>query len=105
MHSLALHGAAFLFSGHGSGCKYYSYEQMLTENDPFSAISLLMGCSSVRMGSEAGWVYLGAPVYYLMNAAPVVVGCLWDVSDGDLDRMTKFMLNTVMVGERGACDS
>ena len=74
MHSLALHGAAFLFSGHGSGCKYYSYEQMLTENDPFSAISLLMGCSSVRMGSEAGWVYLGAPVYYLMNAAPVVVG-------------------------------
>ncbi|KAM7458087.1 hypothetical protein BLSTO_01148 [Blastocystis sp. subtype 1] len=94
----ALHGPAFLYSGHGSGAKYYSYEQMLAETEPFSAVSLLMGCSSLRMGTRGNWTHIGAPLYYALNRCPVVVGCLWDVSDGDLDRMTKFMLNSVMVG-------
>ena len=75
------------------------YEQMLAETEPFSAVSLLMGCSSLRMGTRGNWTHIGAPLYYALNRCPVVVGCLWDVSDGDLDRMTKFMLNSVMVGK------
>ena len=32
-------------------------------------------------------------LYYLLKQAPAVVGCLWDVSDGDLDRITHSLLS------------
>ncbi|KNB42849.1 hypothetical protein JH06_3673 [Blastocystis sp. subtype 4] len=28
------------------------------------------------------------------------IGCLWDVSDGDLDRMTRFIIDTLVSSEK-----
>lgn len=153
--------------GHGSGSAYCSIESML-EGPSIRAISFLLGCSSVRLGTfdpansakkevredkrensegskslmkeenlkgfenaerytdskcvsksnhsidqKALTVSLDSQsssnpnqlsltlsipslrltridtvLYYLLQQAPIVVGCLWDVSDGDLDRIT-----------------
>ena len=92
----ALHSHALLYIGHGSGSKYYSHESMLS--DPaISAQAFLMGCSSVRMGLAGCCVRLESPLYYLLLGCPIMVGCLWDVSDGDLDRMTRYILEALMV--------
>lgn len=32
------------------------------------------------------------------------IGCLWDVSDGDLDRMTRVIVDALAVGEGRKCE-
>lgn len=89
----AFRGEALLYAGHGSGAKYFSHESMLGQRG--APLGLLMGCSSGTHGVAWGGGAAETPLYYLVLRAPVVVGvtrgdeeigCLWDVSDGDLDR-------------------
>ena len=42
--------SGYLYMGHGSGAAYCSHESML-EGSPIRAISFLLGCSSVRLGT------------------------------------------------------
>ena len=103
----AFRGEALLYAGHGSGAKYFSHESMLGQRG--APLGLLMGCSSARMGLRGEAVRAETPLYYLVLRAPVVVGetrgdeeigCLWDVSDGDLDRVTRVIVDALAVGER-----
>lgn len=86
-----MHQEGYIYIGHGSGSMYCSNESLLN-NQCITAISFLMGCSSVRMGVMHQYTHIDSVLYYCLNKAPAVVGCLWDVSDGDLDRITKSLL-------------
>lgn len=45
-----------------------------------------MGCSSAKLIEEGAYEPHGVVKSYLMAGAPAVVGCLWDVTDRDVDR-------------------
>lgn len=75
----------------------FSPEQVADENvvtqKPL-ALSLLMGCSSARH-YRFGAISQGfsTPHHYLIGGAPGVVGTLWDVLSGEIDRFTAAALD------------
>ncbi|VDO31266.1 unnamed protein product [Haemonchus placei] len=75
----------FFYMGHGSGSRYFS-RRVICENT-VNAVSVLMGCGSVRM-TPYGWGMDGkSSVYdYTVAQCPSIVGCLWTVTDGEIDR-------------------
>lgn len=58
-----------------------------------AALVLLMGCSSARMSGSALSDSFGLPYAYLSAGAGCVLGCLWDVTDADIDRLTARFLD------------
>ena len=73
-----------LYFGHGSGGQYIR-SRTIRELD-HCAVALLMGCSSAKLKEEGAYEPHGVVKSYLMAGAPAVVGCLWDVTDRDIDR-------------------
>ena len=51
-----------------------------------------MGCSSGRLSLRGDYEPVGAVLSYLMAASPAAVANLWDVTDGDIDRFSKTVL-------------
>ncbi|KAL4002148.1 Peptidase C50 family protein [Acanthocheilonema viteae] len=82
----------FFYMGHGSGGKYFGRSTVLRSN--IRAVSLLMGCSSVRITYEGeGFDGRGAIYDYIIAKCPCVVGCLWMVTDGEIDRVLLALLD------------
>ena len=51
------------------------------------AVAILMGCSSVRLIHEGrGYDGLCPAHNYAISGSPCVVGCLWMVTDGEIDK-------------------
>ncbi|VDK85285.1 unnamed protein product [Cylicostephanus goldi] len=75
----------FFYMGHGSGSRYFS-RRLISENT-INAVAILMGCGSVKL-TPFGWGMDGkSSVYdYTVAKCPSVVGCLWTVTDGEIDR-------------------
>ncbi|KAE9415767.1 hypothetical protein Angca_007654 [Angiostrongylus cantonensis] len=75
----------FFYMGHGSGSRYFG-RRVISEST-INAVSVLMGCGSVRL-TTLGWGMDGkSSVYdYTVAQCPSVVGCLWTVTDGEIDR-------------------
>ncbi|CAN1263569.1 ESP1 [Linum perenne] len=55
-----------------------------------------MGCSSGCLTLTGSYIPEGAPLYYLLAGSPVVVSNLWQVTDKDIDRFSKAMLDAWM---------
>ncbi|CAI0439204.1 unnamed protein product [Linum tenue] len=55
-----------------------------------------MGCSSGSLTITGSYTPKGAPLYYLLAGSPVVVSNLWEVTDKDIDRFSKTMLDSWM---------
>lgn len=56
------------------------------------AASLLMGCSSGSLTLNGYYVPQGIPLSYLKAGSPVIVANLWEVTDKDIDRFGKAIL-------------
>ena len=69
--SSAFRESAFLYAGHGSGSKYFGHENMLLLDK--APLSLLMGCSSVKMGMKGRWIRMETPLYYMILQSPATV--------------------------------
>ncbi|XP_043273474.1 separin [Venturia canescens] len=80
-----------MYSGHGSGIQYLPGEKI--ERLRVRAIVLLFGCSSVKLYPTGGrFPPYGISNQYLIACSPCMLGMLWEVTDGDIDRMTaRFM--------------
>ena len=59
-----------------------------------------MGCSSVRLGTKGKVIHLASGFYYLVKNCYFMLGCLWDVGDIDIDRITKKILEVLLVRDR-----
>lgn len=83
----------YMYCGHGTGVAFMSPRRFeRVENAP---TILLMGCSSAKpdnLGIEDEESN-GAAIDFLIRGAPAVVGTLWDVSDGEIDRFTLSLLS------------
>ncbi|PUZ77833.1 hypothetical protein GQ55_1G405300 [Panicum hallii var. hallii] len=82
----------FLYFGHGSGTQYVSGKEIEKLNN--CAAALLMGCSSGTLHCKGSYAPRGAPLSYLFAGSPAVIANLWDVSDKDIDRFSKALLNS-----------
>ncbi|PON60261.1 Peptidase C50, separase [Parasponia andersonii] len=93
----------FIYFGHGSGAQYIPrHEIQKLEN---CAATLLMGCSSGSLTLNGCYVPHGTPLSYLLAGSPVIVANLWDVTDKDIDRFGKAMLNAWLKERLGASSS
>ena len=81
----ALSSDLFVYLGHGSGAQYIP--SSLVEAKASPGVALLMGCSSGRLKGVSreydGW---GMATALMVAGAKAVVGNLWDVTDGEIDR-------------------
>lgn len=53
-----------------------------------------MGCSSGSLTLNGCYVPQGTPLSYLQAGSPVIVANLWEVTDKDIDRFGKAMLDS-----------
>lgn len=74
-----------LYIGHGSGAQYIRPRTIRAL--PSCAVSFLFGCSSAKMTTHGAFESTGMPRAYMLGHAPAVVGCLWDVTDREIDRV------------------
>ncbi|XP_076670629.1 extra spindle pole bodies like 1, separase [Andrena cerasifolii] len=76
-----------MYNGHGNGIQYLPGEQI--ERLKVKSIVLLFGCSSVKLFTVGGrYPPHGVSNQYLIASSPCVLGMLWEVTDGDIDKMT-----------------
>ncbi|XP_038885485.1 separase isoform X3 [Benincasa hispida] len=80
----------FIYFGHGSGAQYIPKQEI--QKLDVCAASLLMGCSSGSLTLNGYYVPQGTPLSYLKAGSPVIVANLWEVTDKDIDRFGKAIL-------------
>ncbi|KAL1827171.1 separase isoform X3 [Daucus carota subsp. sativus] len=81
----------FIYFGHGSGAQYIPNHEI--QKLRTCAATLLMGCSSGSLSLSGSYSPQGAPLCYLIAGSPVIVANLWEVTDKDIDRFGKAMLD------------
>lgn len=75
----------------GVGAQYISQQEIQKLEN--CAATLLMGCSSGSLSSNGCYAPQGTALSYLLAGSPVVVANLWEVTDKDIDRFGKAMLD------------
>lgn len=92
--------SVYVYCGHGAGESFLS-KSALAETSSRVPPALLMGCSSGRLVPAGGLAMEpdGPALAFLLAGAPAVVGALWDVTDKDLDRYTKGLLELWPLGK------
>ncbi|XP_010908769.2 separase isoform X2 [Elaeis guineensis] len=93
----------FLYFGHGSGTQYISVHEI--QKLDRCAASLLMGCSSGSVLHNGCYAPQGVPISYLRAGSPAVIANLWDVTDKDIDRFGKAILDSWLQEESAALDN
>ncbi|XVF45726.1 hypothetical protein PTKIN_Ptkin02bG0229600 [Pterospermum kingtungense] len=81
----------FLYFGHGSGEQYVSREDI--QGLEKCAATLLMGCSSGSLKLNGCYVPRGISLSYIQAGSPVIIANLWEVTDKDIDRFGKAVLD------------
>lgn len=80
----------FMYFGHGGAEQFIQGHKI--RNLPRCATALLLGCSSGRLHQAGEFDSWGTVMNYLIAGSPAVVANLWDVTDKDLDRFSKTLL-------------
>ena len=79
-----------LYFGHGSGGQFIRTRTVKKLDS--CAVALLMGCSSGALKDAGEFQPHGMPLAYLLAGSAAVVANLWDVTDKDIDRFSKKVL-------------
>nr|XP_057910320.1 prefoldin subunit 5 isoform X1 [Doryrhamphus excisus] len=90
----------YIFMGHGAGVRFLDSRALLKR--PMRAASLLIGCSSAALTVRGEQEGQGIVLNYLIAGCPFVLGNLWDVTDRDIDRFAKALLESWLSSESGS---
>ncbi|XP_028654403.2 separin [Erpetoichthys calabaricus] len=90
----------YIYAGHGAGARFLDGQSILKLH--CHAVSLLFGCSSAALAVRGELDGTGIVLRYLMAGCPLVLGNLWDVTDRDIDRFMKSMLEKWLNAGPGA---
>ncbi|KAG8007882.1 Separin [Nibea albiflora] len=88
------------YVGHGAGARFLDSQAVLKRQ--MRAASLLFGCSSAALAVRGDQEGQGIILNYLIAGCPFVLGNLWDVTDRDIDRFTKALLESWLSAGSGA---
>jgi hypothetical protein len=94
----------FFYSGHSNGCRYIDANYLKypeEENPKLDTTAFLLGCSSLKMENSIGNDIqpLDIAAYYQIRGSPCLVGCIWDVTDIDLDAFTKIVIEKLLINK------
>lgn len=92
-----------VYIGHGSGRQFIRSRTIQRLRAKGCNAALLFGCSSALLKVAGEFEPNGEPRNYLLAGAPAVLGSLWDVTDGDLDKFAASTLETWGLLPKGAC--
>ena len=96
----ALSSEFFLYIGHAAGDQYVSLHAVARRASP--SVCVLMGCGSGRWkGSSTEYEGWGMVSALLVAGARAVVGNLWDVTDGEIDRLCVRLLHGITGRQAG----
>ncbi|XP_074535465.1 separin [Halichoeres trimaculatus] len=90
----------YIFVGHGAGARFLDSQAVLKRQ--MRAAALLFGCSSAALAVRGDQEGQGIILNYLIAGCPFVLGNLWDVTDRDIDRFTKALLESWLSAGSGA---
>ncbi|KAG7477347.1 hypothetical protein MATL_G00068680 [Megalops atlanticus] len=90
----------YIYVGHGAGARFLDGQKLL--KGELHAASLLFGCSSAALAVHGEIEGAGIILNYLMAGCPLILGNLWDVTDRDIDRFTKALLQSWLSAGHGA---
>ncbi|KAF1391553.1 hypothetical protein PFLUV_G00043310 [Perca fluviatilis] len=90
----------YIYVGHGAGARFLDSQVVLKRQ--MRAASLLFGCSSAALAVRGDQEGQGIILNYLIAGCPFVLGNLWDVTDRDIDRFTKALLESWLSAGSGA---
>ncbi|XP_040891017.1 separin isoform X2 [Toxotes jaculatrix] len=90
----------YIYVGHGAGARFLDSQAVLKQE--MRAASLLFGCSSAALAVRGDQEGQGIILSYLIAGCPFVLGNLWDVTDRDIDRFTKALLESWLSAGSGA---
>nr|XP_046239902.1 separin isoform X2 [Scatophagus argus] len=90
----------YIYVGHGAGARFLDSQAVLRRQ--MRAASLLFGCSSAALAVRGDQEGQGIILNYLIAGCPFVLGNLWDVTDRDIDRFTKALLESWFSAGSGA---
>ncbi|XP_071231967.1 separin [Salvelinus alpinus] len=90
----------YIYVGHGAGARFLDGQRILKKE--MRAASLLFGCSSAALAVRGEMEGTGIILNYLMAGCPLILGNLWDVTDRDIDRFTKALLESWLSAGPGA---
>ncbi|AWP02957.1 putative separin [Scophthalmus maximus] len=90
----------YIYVGHGAGARFLDSQGVLKRQ--MRAASLLFGCSSAALAVRGDQEGQGIILSYLIAGCPFVLGNLWDVTDRDIDRFTKALLESWLSEGSGA---
>ncbi|CAD6194659.1 unnamed protein product [Caenorhabditis auriculariae] len=89
----------FFYFGHGCGTRHVSRKTI--KQSKCNAISMLMGCGSVKTVPQGRGFDGRSVVYdYAIAQCPLIVGCLWTVTDGEIDRYLMRMIDACFTKEK-----
>lgn len=75
-----------------AGAQYISHQEIQKLEN--CAATFLMGCSSGSLSLIGPYAPKGIPLSYLLAGSPIIVANLWEVTDKDIDRFGKAMLDS-----------
>ncbi|XP_068449511.1 separin isoform X2 [Clinocottus analis] len=90
----------YIYVGHGAGARFFDGQAVLKR--PMRAASLIFGCSSAALAVRGDQEGQGIVLNYLTAGCPLFLGNLWDVTDRDIDRFTKVLLESWLSAGSGA---
>uniref|UniRef100_A0A3P8TET8 separase n=1 Tax=Amphiprion percula TaxID=161767 RepID=A0A3P8TET8_AMPPE len=88
------------YLGHGAGSRFLDSHAALQRQ--MRAACLLFGCSSAALAVRGDQEGQGIILDYLIAGSPFILGNLWNVTDRDIDRFTKALLEPWFSAESGA---
>ena len=92
----------FIYCGHGAGEKlqlsrHYAHSTPVSSLSSVHApASMLWGCSSGKLGLKGKHDPLGPVLVHMLHGAQFVIGNLWDVTDGDIDKLSMECMRLVL---------
>uniref|UniRef100_A0AAQ5X602 separase n=1 Tax=Amphiprion ocellaris TaxID=80972 RepID=A0AAQ5X602_AMPOC len=90
----------YIYLGHGAGSRFLDSHAALQRQ--MRAACLLFGCSSAALAVRGDQEGQGIILDYLIAGCPFILGNLWNVTDRDIDRFTKALLEPWFSAESGA---
>ncbi|KAL6111552.1 espl1 [Pungitius sinensis] len=90
----------YIYVGHGAGARFFDGQAVLKQQ--MRAASLIFGCSSAALAVRGDQEGQGIVLNYLTAGCPLFLGNLWDVTDRDIDRFTKVLLESWLSAGSGA---
>jgi hypothetical protein len=100
--------SVLLYCGHGAGEAYLQPRRLARQMETVPHTIFLMGCRSGHLEHAEALDAHGAVLDWLAAGAECVVAQLWDVTDGDLDRLTvatwQQLSERFLLGQAPCCD-